>query len=134
MLLTKASEYALLSLMLIAQKKTPQDVDTLSKQLDISKSFLAKILQSLAREGILKSFKGAKGGFLLAEKMENMSIKNILECAEKKPAVVFECASSEGDCPNNRASMCKVWPFFNKFQTKIDDFLDNMTLKDLLEE
>ena len=52
MLLTKASEYALLSLIMISQKETPQDVDTLSTGLDISKSFLAKILQALAKEGI----------------------------------------------------------------------------------
>ncbi len=49
MLLTKASEYALLSLIYISQKDVPVDVDTMSGELDISKSFLAKILQNLAR-------------------------------------------------------------------------------------
>ena len=65
MLLTRASEYALLSLALIGESGDPKDVDTLSKQLDISKSFLAKILQNLAKAGILVSYKGAKGGFAL---------------------------------------------------------------------
>ncbi len=134
MLITKASEYALLSLMLISQKNTPQDVDTLSRELNISKSFLAKILQALAREGILQSFKGAKGGFILAKTTEKISVKDILECAEKKPTVIFDCASSKDDCPNDKGESCKIWPFFNKFQTKIDDFLDNITLKDLLED
>lgn len=134
MLLTKASEYALLSLMLIAQKQTPQDVETLSKQLDISKSFLAKILQSLAKSDILKSFKGAKGGFVLAREPNQISVKEIIEYAEKKPAVIFECAPSYDDCPSEKARICKIWPFFNKFQRKIDDFLGNITLKDLLEE
>ena len=46
MLLTKASEYALLSLIYISQKEAPVDVDTMSNELGISKSFLAKILQS----------------------------------------------------------------------------------------
>ncbi len=134
MLLTKASEYALLSLMLIAQKDEPQDVDTLSKQLDISKSFLAKILQNLAREGILYSYKGAKGGFVLSADAQKISISDILKCAEKKPAKIFECSSSEGDCPKDKANFCKIWPFFNKFQQKIDEFLDEMTLKDLLQD
>ena len=65
MLFTKASEYALLSLIYISQKETPQDVDSLALELDIPKSFLAKILQTLAKDGLLKSFKGAKGGFVL---------------------------------------------------------------------
>ncbi len=134
MLITKASEYALLSLMLISQKKTPQDVDTLSRQLDISKSFLAKILQTLAKEGILHSYKGAKGGFVLAKKTNEITVKDILACAEKKPTVIFDCASSKQDCPNDKGETCMIWPFFNKFQNKIDDFLDNITLKDLLED
>lgn len=83
MLLTKASEYALLSLIIISQKNTPQDVDTLSNQLGISKSFLAKILQALAKENILSSFKGAHGGFMLAKKPEELTLKMIVECAEK---------------------------------------------------
>ncbi len=132
MLLTKASEYALLSLIMISQKETPQDVETLSTQLGISKSFLAKILQSLAKEGILKSFKGAHGGFLLAKEPSEFSLKQIVACAEKKPTMVLECTTVHGNCPNNRADFCKILPFLNKLQSKIDDFLDNMSLKDII--
>ncbi len=133
MLLTKASEYALLSLIIISQKNTPQDVDTLSNQLGISKSFLAKILQSLAKEKILTSFKGAHGGFMLAIKAEELTLKTIIECAEKKRTMVFECSPSSAHCPSGKGDFCRVWPFLNKLQSKIDVFLDNMTLKDITE-
>ena len=133
MLLTKASEYALLSLIMISQKNTPQDVDTLSNQLGISKSFLAKILQSLAKEKILTSFKGAHGGFMLAIKSEELTLKRIIECAEKKRTMVFECSPSSTHCPSGKGDFCRVWPFLNKLQSKIDVFLDNMTLKDITE-
>ncbi len=49
MLLTKKSEYALLSLLSISKHKEPINVDILSKELQISKSFLAKIMQNLAK-------------------------------------------------------------------------------------
>lgn len=133
MLLTKASEYALLSLIVISQKNTPQDVDTLSSQLNISKSFLAKILQSLAKENILASFKGAHGGFVLAKKPEELSLKAIINCAEKKQTMVFECSPSTASCPGGKGELCRVWPFLNKLQSKIDTFLDNMTLQDIIE-
>jgi Rrf2 family protein len=134
MLLTKASEYALLSLIIIAQRNAPQDVDTLSAQLGISKSFLAKVLQCLAKEGVLKSFKGAKGGFILAKDPKELTIKEIVECAEKKPTIVFECAPSLTSCPNNRAEYCKIWPFFNRFQSRVDEFLGTITLWDIVKE
>ncbi len=133
MLLTKASEYALLSLIIISQRKTPQDVETLSSELDISKSFLAKILQSLAKNGILKSFKGARGGFLLVKNPANLSLKKIITIAEKKPTKVLECTTENGICPSNKAEFCKILPFLNRLQSKIDDFLDNMSLKDIIE-
>ncbi len=132
MLLTKASEYALLSLVLIARQDAPEDVDTLSKRLNISRSFLAKILQALARDGVLKSFKGAKGGFALNMQPGDISIRRVIEVAEKKPLTVFECASSANACPTGKGDFCMIWPFLNKFQLKMDEFFEELTLKDIL--
>ncbi len=133
MLLTKASEYALLSLIMISEKDTPQDVDTLSTKLGISKSFLAKILQSLAKEDILKSFKGTKGGFMLKVSPDTLTLKTIIEAAEKKPTKVFECSLPESKCPSGKEDFCKILPTLLKLQMKIDLFLDRITLKDITE-
>lgn len=133
MLLTKASEYALLALIMISQKNVPQDVDTLSNQLGISKSFLAKILQSLAKENILTSFKGAHGGFMLTRDPGELSLKMIVECAEKKQTMVFECSPSSQKCSSGKGDFCRIWPILNTLQTKIDLFLGNITLKDIIE-
>ena len=133
MLLTKASEYALLSLIMISEKDFPQDVDTLYTKLGISKSFLAKILQSLAKENILKSFKGTKGGFLLAVDPEDITLRTIIESAEKKPTKVFECSLPDSKCPSGKEDFCKLLPVVTKLQMKIDLFLDKITLKDITE-
>ena len=133
MLLTRASEYALLSLALIGESGEPRDVETLSKQLDISKSFLAKILQNLAKRGILVSYKGARGGFALNKKFEEISIMEVIEAAEGKPPSVFECSPSQSCCPSARGGSCVIWPFLNRLQSKIDGFLEGLTLKDILE-
>ena len=68
MLITRASEYAILSLIVLSKASAPMDSETLSNQLSIPKSFLAKILQALARNEILKSYKGVNGGFVLVKK------------------------------------------------------------------
>jgi Rrf2 family protein len=132
MLLTRASEYALLSLILMARENEPEDVDTLSKRLDISRSFLAKVLQTLSRDGVLKSYKGAKGGFALNLKPEEISLRRVIEVVEKKPIVVFECSSATTNCPSGKGDFCMIWPFLNKFQQKVDEFFDELTLKDIL--
>ncbi|EAJ9701318.1 RrF2 family transcriptional regulator [Campylobacter jejuni] len=129
MLFTKASEYALLSLIYISQKETPQDVDSLALELDIPKSFLAKILQTLAKDGLLKSFR-AKGGFVLIKEPSQYTIKEIVNSAEKKDISVFEC--SGGTCPNNKEENCTLMPMLVNLQNKVDEFLDSITLEDIM--
>ncbi|EHV5183034.1 Rrf2 family transcriptional regulator [Campylobacter jejuni] len=107
MLFTKASEYALLSLIYISQKETPQDKD-----------------------GLLKSFKGAKGGFVLIKEPSQYTIKEIVNSAEKKDISVFEC--SGGTCPNNKEENCTLMPMLVNLQNKVDEFLDSITLEDIM--
>ena len=134
MLFTKASEYALLSMICIAGKEESMDVDSISSELGISRSFLAKILQNLAREGILVSFKGANGGFMLAQKPEEISIKRIIESAEKRKMAVFECSISADSCASSKGGICQIWPMFSALQSKIDDFLDTITLANIIKK
>ncbi|MCR4942105.1 MAG: Rrf2 family transcriptional regulator [Campylobacter sp.] len=134
MLFTKASEYALISLIYISQKSEAVDVDTMSNELKISKSFLAKILQSLAKDKILKSYKGANGGFTMGDEAKNISVKAIIESVEKRPTSVFECSSSQNDCPSNKAASCQIWSIFNRLQQKVDETLENISLADIMNE
>ena len=134
MLITRASEYAILSLILLSSSKEPMDSETLSRELSIPKSFLAKILQALAKKGILKSYKGAKGGFALDKMPQKISMLEVMSSVEGKAPAVFECAPSESNCPSLKAESCSIWPFLNKLQGKIDSFLSELTLADIIEE
>lgn len=132
MLLTRASEYALLSLDTIRKSDKPIGAEQLANDLCIPKSFLAKILQSLAKHGILESRKGAHGGFVLAQKIDEITINSIILAAEGKPPAVFDCTSYSHTCPSGAIGTCAISPFLANFQTKIDDFLDGLTLGDIL--
>ncbi len=134
MLITRASEYAILSLIVLSKASTPMDSETLSSQLSISKSFLAKILQSLAKNEILKSYKGVNGGFVLLKDAKDITMLDIMSSVEGKAPTVFDCSPSLEDCPSDKASLCTIWPFLNKLQGKIDTFLSELTLQDLLEQ
>ena len=132
MLITRASEYAILSLIVLSKATAPIDSETLSTQLSIPKSFLAKILQALAKKGILKSFKGVNGGFALLKEAKDINMLDVMVSVEGKAPAVFDCASSANDCPSEQAHLCSIWPFLNKLQGKIDTFLAEMTLEEIL--
>ncbi len=133
MLLTKKSEYALLSLVTIAKSDEPINVDALSKELNISKSFLAKIMQALSKQNILDSFKGINGGFQLARPSDQITILEITTAAEDKIPTVFECAPSMSSCPSQVGNCCTIWPLLNNLQDKINTFLMDLTLKDIMQ-
>ena len=131
MLLTKKSEYALLSLIAIAKSEEAKNVDELSRELNISKSFLAKIMQNLAKQNLVISHRGVNGGFALNKSWENITILEIVVAAEEKTPSVFECSPSPDNCPNQVAMLCTIWPLLNNLQMKINDFLEKLTLKDI---
>ena len=132
MLLTKKSEYALLSLVSIAKSEDPKNVDQLSQELNISKSFLAKILQNLAKNGILNSYKGINGGFTLKKPCEELTILEITNVAEEKMPTVFECTGNIGSCSSSLGGNCNIFPLLFNLQNKINGFLNDLTLKDIL--
>ena len=131
MLLTKKSEYALLSLISIAKSSEPKNVDELSRELNISKSFLAKIMQNLAKQNLVISHRGVNGGFALNKSWELITILEIVIAAEEKIPSVFECSPSADNCPNQVAMLCTIWPLLNNLQIRINDFLEKLTLKDI---
>jgi Rrf2 family protein len=133
MLITRASEYAILSLIVLSKSNSPIDSETLSNELSIPKSFLSKILQSLAKHGILKSYKGVNGGFALLMEPKDINMLQVMSAVEGKAPAVFDCALSENDCPAEKAHLCSIWPFLNRLQGKIDSFLAELTLADILE-
>ncbi|TQR28927.1 transcriptional regulator [Campylobacter sp. MIT 99-7217] len=132
MLFTRASEYALLALIYISDKEKPQDVETMALELNISRSFLAKILQVLAKDGLLHSYKGAKGGFTLVKTPKEYTLKEIVDSAEKKQVSVFEC--SQGVCPDNKGERCHMFPVLLGLQKKMDEHLNEITLADIVNQ
>ena len=131
MLLTKKSEYALLSLISIAKSEDPKNVDVLSKELNISKSFLAKIMQNLAKHDLVVSHRGVNGGFALKKTWDEITILEITTVAEERIPSVFECSPSITSCPSDIGNACSVWPLLNNLQGRINLFLEELTLKDI---
>lgn len=131
MLLTRASEYALLSLDKIRKSQRPVGSEQLAKELCIPKSFLAKILHNLAKQDILESHRGAQGGFTIKCALDQISVYDIILAAEGKSPAVFDCTQYQDNCPNGAIGSCAISPFLATFQGKIDTFLNELTLDQL---
>jgi Rrf2 family protein len=132
MVFTRSTGYALLALSELALLDKAIDTNHLSERICVSKYFLAKLLQNLSKHGIVKSFKGVNGGFVLNKEPKEIKILDIFKCVEDREFLVYECANKKTDCPNNRASVCSIWPFLNLLEDEISKYLEKFTLEDVL--
>jgi len=133
MIFTRSTGYALLALSELALSNNSSiDTTTLSERICVSRSFLAKLLQILSKKGLVKSFKGVNGGFILNKNPSEIKIIDVFKCVEDKNFLVYECAQKECDCPNGRANVCSIWPFLNLLENKIYDYLKEFTLEDII--
>ena len=132
MIFTRSTGYALLALAELATLKTAIDTTHLSERIGVSKYFLAKLLQNLSKKGVVKSFKGVNGGFILDKDPKEIKVIDIFHCVEDKDFLVYECAQKESDCPNDRASVCSIWPFLNLLEDNILKYLEKFTLEDVI--
>jgi Rrf2 family protein len=130
LLFTKSTVYTLQALVELSKFDKPVDVTFLSKEADVPKSFLAKLLQHLTKGGIVASFKGVNGGFKLAKKPEEIKIVDIFKIVEDKDSFVFYCTSSEVDCKKEHS--CGVKNFFVYLEKEVINILNNYTLEDVI--
>jgi Rrf2 family protein len=133
MQITRAGEYGVLGLMNLARHSPGQMVmiDEVSRTERIPKSFLAKIFQNLGKAGLVRSIRGAGGGFVLARDPAQVSVLEIIEAIEGK--IVFQrCKQLKPDCEH--AGGCALCGLFEQAQDGVKDVLLRTTLVDLIRQ
>jgi Rrf2 family transcriptional regulator, iron-sulfur cluster assembly transcription factor len=131
MQVTRAGEYGVLGLLCLAGRQAGQVVmiDEVSREEDIPRSFLAKIFQSLARAGIVRSNRGTRGGFALARLPEQITTLEIIEAIEGR--IAFQrCLQAPADCP--QAGGCPLCGLLASAQSQVREVFSRTTLADLM--
>ena len=135
MQVTRAGEYGIIGLLHLARQPAGRTVmiDEISEQEGIPKSFLAKIFQSLAKGGFLKSHRGAGGGFSLAKGPGEISLLQVLNCVEKAFALQ-RCVTAVPRCvvAHRSRESCALCAIFGEAQSRVNEVFARTTLQDLL--
>ena len=130
--LSKKTEYALIALKDIALNSGERitTVREISENNQIPRDLLAKILQVLKREKIVKSIQGAKGGYILNTPIDEITLLRLIEILEG-PAGLVECSLPETKkC--NRAEICSIRRQLLKLNDMVLKLLRETTLRHFL--
>jgi Rrf2 family transcriptional regulator, cysteine metabolism repressor len=125
------SEYALLALMEMAegyQQSEPLQIRQIAAMHAIPDRYLEQLLANLRRAGIIRSLRGAKGGYLLARPPWQITLLEVLDCIEGVEATPEYAAAPE---TIERFVIRDNW---HKACQAANAVLQNSTLKDLCEQ
>jgi Rrf2 family protein len=131
MQITRAGEYGVLGLMNLARRPpgAMAMIEEVSRMEKIPGSFLAKIFQHLVKAGLVRSNRGAHGGFALARSPAQITVLEIIEAIEGK--IIFQrCKLDKPVCEH--VGGCAVCGLFAEAQNGVKDVLARTRLSGLV--
>ena len=131
MIYSRSTQYAIQAFVNLAQ--VPEGkyamVKNIAAQESIPAHFLAKILQQLARKGLLRSSKGPTGGFCLRTSPKDISIIQLVEALDGLTDYQ-RCVSGLAEC--NDDAPCGMHDSWKTLRSSIMDYLEQTTIADLV--
>ncbi len=129
--LSKKADYAIVALSHLQATQIPASARIIADRYHLSAQMLANVLKMLANTGILNSKRGAAGGYTLGKDPDQIFIGDVIDVIDG-PMHISDCANVSAKCDAEYSCPAKV-PMMMIHQ-KIKDFVDNLTLKDILNE
>ncbi len=126
--LTKNTDYALMVVNFMACQKDPfvANTKTMAETYHIPLELLAKILQRLAKNGLVLSKSGPKGGYILAKDAAHITIGEVIQAIEG-PIRIVRC--EDDDC--SQMEYCTVRGPLIQIEQKIVAFLESITVEQM---
>ena len=115
----------------IYKNEGPVSLKTIASKQNISEQYLEQLFSSLKKSGLVKSVRGAQGGYLLAKDPSDITVGNILTVLEG-PVSLSECLIHEDICKNSGICVTKV--VWEKIKKGIEEVTNSITLQDMIDD
>ena len=134
MRITTWAEYGLIVVVHLARHggERPVPAREIAEREGLPPDYVEQILLKLRRAGLVTSVRGAHGGYFLARPALEVSVRDVLEAAENR---TFEVNCDSYPISGQRCSGdtgCSIRPVWRELQRRVDEFLDSVSIQDLL--
>jgi len=106
---------------------------SIAERQNISVNYLEQVFSILRKAGLVKSVKGAQGGYTLSDNPSNIKVGVILRALEGNLSVVDE-ESEDGDLSADSIQRCLKVNIWDKINDSINSIVDSLTLEELVDE
>lgn len=108
----------------------PVSIKSISERQSISEYYLEQLFSSLRKAKLIKSIRGAQGGYILNRSPEKITIYDVINVLEG-PIEVSDCLE-DGAC--NNIDCCATRLLWKKIKNSIDSVTTSITLKDIVDD
>jgi Rrf2 family transcriptional regulator, iron-sulfur cluster assembly transcription factor len=135
MKLTTKGRYAVMAMADLALFKDngPISLTDISLRQNISLAYLEQIFIKLKNNNLVKSVRGAKGGYVLETSPEEIRISNIISAVNEEVKTLNCKKESKKGC-NNRNTKCITHNLWDQLDNHINNFFEKVKLNDLVKK
>lgn len=105
-------------------------ISCVAKRQNISEGYLEQLFSSLKKAGLLKSTRGAQGGYELGREPDQITVGDILKSIEG-PMTLVDCEAKSDACSNGNCNKCATKDVWEKLSNSIMDTANGITLDQL---
>jgi len=135
MKLTTKGRYAVMAMADLAsyQNGKPVSLVDISLRQNISLSYLEQLFSKLKNEKLVKSVRGASGGYVLEKNPKDIKISNIIFAVDEQVKTLNCKKDSKRGC-NGKTMKCITHNLWDDLEQHINSFFENVSLNDLLKK
>lgn len=111
----------------------PVPLKNIAKRQNVSEPYLEQLIAVLKKDRLVKSVRGAQGGYMLTREPSKISVGDILRSLEG-PMAPSECVLEGQDSECVKADYCVTRIIWEKIKESIDSVIDSITLQDMADE
>ena len=133
MKLTTKGRYAVMAMADLALYKDngPTSLSDISLRQNISLPYLEQIFIKLKDNNLVKSTRGAKGGYVLEKPASEINISNIISAVDEEIKMLNCKKDSKKGC-NNKSTKCITHNLWDQLDQHINNFFEKVKLQDLV--
>ncbi|ATD54871.1 RrF2 family transcriptional regulator [Clostridium chauvoei] len=110
--------------------EAPVSIKVISKRQNISEYYLEQLFSPLRKAGLIKSIRGAQGGYVLNKEPQEIKVSDVMYVLEG-PIEIADCIEGS-EC--NNIDCCATRLLWKKIKNSIDEVMESITLQDIVND
>jgi Rrf2 family transcriptional regulator, cysteine metabolism repressor len=107
-------------------------LNSIAERQNVSENYLEQVFSTLRKAGLVKSIKGAQGGYVLSDRASNITVGDVLRALEGNLSVIDDASEAKSGSKSMEQCLSKnVWERINE---SVNSIVDSISVEDLVNE